>query len=98
MERNARRDATFATEPFEVAWAGEARWFVRVLECSGTWHARTEISPDGQEWCPYGEPLRFDAPGVYTAGVTHFGHWLRLAAEPDGEASTRLHIYLALKE
>ena len=31
IERGFELDGTHATEPFEVAWAGEARWFVHFL-------------------------------------------------------------------
>ncbi len=48
VERNVRRDQNFETEPYEAGWAGQARWFVRVLEGQGPWTAQTQISPDGQ--------------------------------------------------
>ncbi len=34
IEKNATFTADFETEPYEAAWASEARWFIRVLELS----------------------------------------------------------------
>ena len=34
LERNIRINGPFTTEPYEVAWATEARLFVRILEMS----------------------------------------------------------------
>ncbi|WP_222851127.1 hypothetical protein [Phytoactinopolyspora mesophila] len=31
LERNTTLEGEFATEPYEVAWAVEARWFVQIL-------------------------------------------------------------------
>ncbi|PZF82184.1 hypothetical protein [Jiangella anatolica] len=99
IERNGRFDTHFATEPYEAGWAGEARWFLRVASATGRWAVQTEISPDGHHWCAHGEAVRFDAPGLYTVGVTQFGGWLRLAAHPEqGEAHLHAQVYLTLKE
>jgi len=35
LEKNATFTESFCTEPYEVAWAGEGRWFIRMLEFKG---------------------------------------------------------------
>ena len=51
LERNTTIREDFATEPYEVGWATETRWFVRVLGYTGE-AARllltAQISPDGR--------------------------------------------------
>jgi hypothetical protein len=89
----------FATEPYETAWASEARWFVNVLELEDGAHVslHPEISPDGLTWCAEGSPsLEFDAPGLQSLPLTNFGPWLRLRATTTGTA--KYLIYLSLKE
>ena len=98
LEKNSTFDGDFETEPYEVAWASEARWFVRVFEIEGRLYAEAEVSPDGLDWCAEGEAktLEIDAPGLYSFPLRDFGHWLRLSAKLDGKA--RVQILLALKE
>ena len=36
LERNRTLAGEFATEPYEAAWAAEARWFVRTLKRTGS--------------------------------------------------------------
>ena len=76
LERNTVLTGEFATEPYEVAWAREARWFVRVLELGGAQarlEARTQVSPDGLHWCDLEDgqasTLRLDATGLVSAPV-----------------------------
>ena len=108
LERNTTISEDFATEPYEVGWATEARWFVRVLASTGE-AARlvltAQISPDGMHWCDHGSsPMvitrQGDAlPELCSLGLTHFGHWLRLRGECTGEAASfTVIIYLSLKE
>ena len=103
LEKNATFDADFATEPYEAAWAGEARWFVRVFELEGEGAQLSlapQISPDGLEWCPEGSPrLTIGEAGLYSLSLERFGHWLRLQGRFEGpQPRARLQIYLALKE
>ncbi|MFB7918985.1 hypothetical protein [Streptomyces sp. NPDC056061] len=101
LERGKALEGEFATEPFEVAWATEARWFVQFLEeGTGTVSFRTQISPDGLVWMDHeSEPVQGPQRGVLTSAVTQFGHWLRLVVTPEGTASTPLtRVCLALKE
>ena len=99
LERNAVFTSDFATEPYESAWASEARWFIRVLEIApgAALHLTAQVSPDGLFWCDAGETLALKAPGMSSFALRDFGHWLRLNATLTGP-SVKLHIYLALKE
>jgi hypothetical protein len=103
LERNARLSGAFATEPYEVAWAREARWFIRVLGTEGVdvqLNAITQISPDGLHWCDLDEDrATASEPGLVSWPVREFGGWLRLrgAVEGDGSPVAKVMIYLALK-
>lgn len=83
------------SEPYEAGWAEEAIFFVRALKSPrGTAAlAHVEISADGMRWVREGTsfelPTELDA--VTFARVSHFGTWLRIAAEiPDDGAQTLL--------
>lgn len=107
LERNTVLKGEFATEPYEVAWAREARWFVRLLDLRGAHtrvEARTQISPDGLHWCDLddsGVDLR--EPGLVSWPAREFGGWLRLKGMVSGEdgpaedAAAKVLIYLVLK-
>jgi hypothetical protein len=107
LERNTVLTGDFATEPYEVAWAREARWFIRVLELRGTgtrMEAHTQISPDGLRWCDLGDTTQtVRSTGLTTWPVREFGGWLRLKGvvagdgHARGEVGTKVMIYLALK-
>ena len=100
IEKNTTWTSDFETEPYEAAWAAEARWFVRVLALEGGKASLTvipQISPDGLLWCDEGrEPTVISQAGLYSFALRDFGHWLRLRALVSG--SVRVLIYLALKE
>ena len=104
LERNATLKGSFATEPYEVAWAGEARWFVRTLDIAGGASASftVQVSPDGLRWCDIGdEPQPVSECGVVSWTTSQFGGWLRLRGDVEGtddNASIKVLIYLALKE
>ena len=100
LERNVTLTDTLVTEPYEVAWAREARVFVRALDLSGRLEASTEISPDGLFWIPEGTPpVALEQAGLLSFPLREFGHWLRLTLRVTGQApSTRVIVYLALKE
>lgn len=105
IERNITWRGPFATEPYEVAWAGEAIFFVRVLAKENlppTLTAHVQISPDGIHWCREGEilslPTDDDDGDLAFCRVTHFGGWLRLVGDvPEGSSATVI-VYLVLKE
>ncbi len=103
VSRNETYTDILETEPYECAWAGEARWFVRVLRKEGPVSRlalRSQVSPDGLFWCDQEDAsLQIDAEGLYTLPVRNFGGWLRLHGEVSGEkASFTLIVYLVLKE
>jgi hypothetical protein len=99
LERNTVVREEFCTEPYELPWAGEARFFVHTLELAGSLEFSTEISPDGLHWCPLEENLhRVDAPGLTSWPVTGFGQWLRVRCRPAGtEPVAKVRIYLVGK-
>jgi hypothetical protein len=103
IEQANTYSASFETEPYETAWASEARWFIRVLELNGDGAAITfhpQISPDGLVWCDEGSTaLHITEPGLVSFPLRDFGHWLRLRAEYAGSGTVaKVLIYLALKE
>lgn len=100
IEKNSTFTGPFDTEPYEAAWAREARWFIRVMGLDGVLSVTPQISPDGLFWCNEGgEPLVVREPGMYSFPLRGFGGWLRLHGEVTGElAKAKVLIYLALKE
>ena len=100
VERNVTFTDTLVTEPYEVAWAREARIFVRALDLAGRIEATAEISPDGLFWIPEGTPpVALAQPGLLSFPVREFGHWLRVNLRLTGATpSARVIVYLALKE
>lgn len=100
VERNTVFEADFATEPHEVAWAREARWFVNVLEHDGApLTFSTQISPDGLNWIDtYDEAITTDGTGIISWPAREFGHWLRVRASYGGDdGRVKVRIYLVLK-
>jgi len=100
LERNVTVTDLLVSEPYEVAWAREARVFVRALDLSGRLEASAEISPDGLCWIPEGTaPVAIEQAGVLSFPLREFGHWLRIVVRVAGPAaSARVIVYLALKE
>ncbi len=102
LERDTTFTTDFVTEPYEAAWAGEARWFVHTLASSGGGVAVrmvTQISPDGLTWCDLdGSERVATGPGLVSWPISEFGQWLRLHATLTGEnPSVKLRIYLTAK-
>lgn len=103
MERGLDLVDIHETEPFETAWAGEARWYVHFLRpAAGTAvEFRVQISPDGLTWIDHEgvAPVISDAAGLLSIPVERFGHWLRLrSSRMSGSGNPQLRIYLELKE
>lgn len=111
LERNATLSGSFTTEPYEVAWAAEARWFIRTLRRSADGvglRVRAQVSPDGLHWCDAEEP-RTASGDLESWTTSDFGGWLRLAgtvepaaggsatADPASPPSAKVLVYLALK-
>jgi hypothetical protein len=105
LERDGITGPVYTTEPYEVAWAGEARWFLRVLDLPAGVEridCAVQVSPDGLYWCDADTGVHSIArPGLVTWVTREFGGWLRLratvhgTAAPDTQVTTL--IYLALK-
>lgn len=99
LERNTTFTTDFASEPFEVAWAREARWYFQVLEGGDSITLFTQVSPDGINWVDLPEePVVSEGTGMTTWPVREFGHWLRIRgtfSSATGRAKVR--VYLALK-
>jgi hypothetical protein len=102
LARNASWTGEWACEPCECAWASEAIFFVRVLHADESARgalARVQISPDGLHWIDEGGSLSIAAqPGLQSVRVRHFGGWLRLAGQTEGDGEIRVVCYLHLKE
>jgi hypothetical protein len=100
LEKNTTLQGDFATEPFEVAWAREARWFFQILDAVGdsTVTLTTQISPDGLTWIdlPGSDHTIHGATQVSWA-VSEFGHWLRVQGRVSDGGAVKVRIYLALK-
>ena len=95
VARNETWCGAAATEPYEAGWAREAVIFVLALKTplGAQATARVEISPDGIRWVAEGTV--FDLPArqdeVTFARASHFGNWLRVAADlPEGSEMTVL--------
>ena len=101
LEKNTVLSGSFATEPFEVAWAREARWYVQVLDRVGepSVELYTQISPDGLNWIDLDDiPIATGSQPITSWAVSEFGHWLRVRGLVAGEGSSvKVRIYLALK-
>ena len=100
VERSEALEGSFATEPYECGWAGEAIFFVRILERTGNLEGITlhvQISPDGIRWCDEGTAITLGEEEVSFGKVVHFGNWLRLSGTLPGGASMRAIIALSLK-
>ncbi len=103
VERNVTWRGEFVVEPYEVAWAGEAIYFVRALNVDNipaAATARVQISPDGMHWVDEGTMLTLPTASdeVTFARVTHFGGWLRVVGELPAGAQLTVIVYLVLKE
>ncbi len=101
LERNKKVTEDFSTEPYELPWAAEARFFVQVLEASAgtSLEFTTQISPDGLHWCDLDDgPHTVTAAGLTSWQVSGFGQWLRLSCRAgDRNAVAKLRIYLVGK-
>ncbi len=101
IERDVTWEGRFETEFYEVGWASEAIYFVRVLEVEGAigrGHAKPQISPDGVHWADEGTLMGFlDSREVAFVRVARFGNYLRLVGELPPGTKARVIVYLSLK-
>lgn len=103
LERLKNFSESFATEPYEVGWASEAIFFIRVHEIEREdvkINASVQISSDGIHWVNEGTVLDpASKQGDYFVKVSHFGGWLRLQVNLIGnQPDVKLTIQLVLKE
>lgn len=102
LERLKDVSGSFATEPYEVAWASEAIFFVRTERHGaevGSLRSKVQLSADGIDWVDEGSAMLNERSGTSFVKVRHFGGWLRLVGEFENEAaSARVTIQLVLKE
>lgn len=102
LERKRTVRDDFTTEPYELPWASEARFFVQPLEFGGPdtrLTFTTQISPDGLHWCDL-EDRSHELTGaeLRSWSVTEFGQWLRLHCRVSGtQPMAKLRIYLVGK-
>ena len=101
IERDTLWEEEVATEPWEVGWATEAIFFIRVLErdtpTAGA-SLRVQVSPDGMHWVDEGTTLTDDGEQLMWRRVSHFGGWLRLVGDMPTGQRLRVIAYLSLKE
>jgi len=102
IERNVTLQGRLETEPYETAWAGEARWFVNVLsaEPKTKLQISSEISPDGLTWCPHeGEPVSRIGQGLISLPLRMLSPWQRLVLTTQpSKAQIKVIVYLTLRE
>lgn len=102
VERNVLWEKAFTTEPYEVAWASEAIFFIRALDnpMISNPHARVQISPDGMHWVDEGTTIALPTTQdeVSFCKINQFGGWLRLVGNIDTGEKITVIVYLVLKE
>jgi hypothetical protein len=100
LEKNTTLEGEFATEPFEVAWSREARWFFQVVGgASADVEVVTQVSPDGLNWVDLeGSTVRTGGRSLVSWCVREYGNWLRVRGTVAPGEATVVRIYLALKE
>lgn len=101
IERNITLTADLLTEPYETAWAGEARWFIHVLDAApGTvMEVASQVSPEGLTWCDHeAAPVSHEGAGLFTLAIRNVGPWARLRCNLSGpQARAKVIIYLTLR-
>ncbi|MBL8698363.1 MAG: hypothetical protein JNK67_08320 [Alphaproteobacteria bacterium] len=102
VARNEVWQGSAASEPYECGWAREAIVFVRALEAPvklGRARARVQVSPDGIRWLDHGKPFSLPArkDAISAVPVTHFGNWLRVAADLPKGGRIKLLVTIHLK-
>lgn len=103
IEQRKNFTSDFSTHPMESGWASEAIFFITVEELAGhssLLKTAVQISVDGVNWIDEGSfPPPISQIGHYFLKVSHFGGWLRLRGEIEGNNSLfNLTIHLVLKE
>ena len=102
LERLKIRKETFFTEPFEVGWADEAIFFVKIHEINADDAVVSpiiQISADGIDWVDFESKMPIiHEKGTHYKSVRDFGGWLRLKCEISGrDPEIKVTVQLALK-
>ena len=96
LEHKRRFSEGFETHPYECGWADEAIFFININDVQGEeaeLNAWVQISLDGVHWADEGtqfEPM--SEPGLYFVKVIHFGNYLRLAVDVQGDFDLQIQI------
>ena len=102
LERNIEIASEILTEPHEVAWVGQARWFVHVLEAApdATISLHTEISPEGLTWCGHETSHdTYKGPGLISLPIENPGPYVRLRLKVEEPAERiKAIIYLTMRQ
>lgn len=99
IERNVVVQGRLESEPYETAWAGEARWFVHVLsaEPATKLQIESQLSPDGITWCAHeSAPANHTGPGLFSLPLKMPGPYQRLVLT--ASAAAKVIVYLTLRE
>lgn len=99
LARRVRIASDFHTAPYEAGWAREAVLFTQVEGEHPDLTLTTEISPDGINWLPRGEPrILTAAESMADNELTVFGNWLRLSISGATEGQgARVLVHVSLK-
>ena len=100
--RNEVWEGSAASEPYEAGWALEAIVWLRVLAVEGPTanvEARVQLSPDGIHWVDEGTRFAISAvkDGLTFARVSHFGNWLRVAANLPAGMKLKMLVSITVK-
>ncbi len=101
IERNVIVEGRLETEPYETAWASEARWFVHVLAAGAETKLTitSEISPDGLTWCAHeSDGVTRTGPGLLSLPLKMLSPWQRLVLTTSPADPIKVIVYLTLKE
>jgi hypothetical protein len=91
-----------ASEPYDVAWAGEAVVFLRSLGATGNpeqARAWVQISPDGMRWVDEGSMLAIPrVDEISSVRIRNFGTYLRIMTVLPEGSSFKALLTISLKE
>ncbi len=99
IERNVTFDGAFTTEPYETAWAGDARWFVHVLDATPGAEIEfgAQVSPESLTWCDHeSRKATIKGKGMASIAVDLPGPWQRLSGTVHN-GSAKVIVYLSLR-
>ena len=100
LDRITEFQGLLESEPYEVGWANEAIFFVRIhaMEKGAVLDGKVQISADGIQWVDEGtQIIGMSAVRSYCVKVTHFGGWLRFVLTGPVAKQCTVTTYLVLK-